>query len=361
MNICFNLDELSIFITKAELGFITPNEHSYLQKLIAAQTVINQYKKNFNTQNLQLQKIIYKYYRFVCNNLDNKKLSKKDLSDLFLLKNSLEKFNYTINNKDFSYEKPLSNFNVLCELAKIWNFSLSNTLETKVQFLQFLMQQLYGIPDYLGSQVMDFVLGSWKPVLSPLGSIVNKKYSLKEIEDYFFGENFKPEYQKHIVEHIDRFFSLVGSDHPNHVFLSKETDFDIFEAALVVHEFQHILDATQNKMHTTEEKLIDHLYFSEKSAMNAERIFLLAQGTSKRGRFAWLESNLLYPLILLKCELQTFTENEYAPFNFQSICRAHGMEPIGLSSLFNWGAPFQMSVYCAVAMELEQNWQKYIQ
>ena len=43
------------------------------------------------------------------------------------------------------------------------------------------------------------------------------------------------------------------------------------------------------------------------------------------------------------------------------MCLAHGMEPLPLSSLFEWGAPFQMSAYCASAMDLEPNWLKFLQ
>ncbi len=361
MNFCFNIDEISKIIAKAELGFITPNEHSFLQKVIAVQTVINQYSKNINEQTLLLQKLIYKYYTFVCYNLERNSLNEKELTDLLLLKNSLEKFNYSENNSNFSYDKPLSNFYLLIELAKIWKFKISDKFELKINFLKFLMHNIYGIPNGLIEQLFELVLGNWKPILSPLGGIVSKKYTLKDIEDYFFGENERPDYKIVIIDKIDRYFSLVDREQQNYVFLSKETDYDIFEAALVIHELQHVLDAKQNILVKDSLNLEENLYLSEKSALNSERIFLIGNGASKRGKFAWLESNLFYPLLLLKCELLTYKYSEQVTLNFRSVCLDHGMEPIGLSSLFDWGAPFQMSAYCAAAMELEQNWKKYIQ
>lgn len=361
MNFCFNLDEISTIIAKAELGCITPNEHSFLQKVIAVQTVINQYSKNINEQALHFQKLIYKYYTFVCYNLERNSLNEKELTDLFLLKNSLEKFNYCEPKFNLGYDKPLSNFYLLLELAKIWKIEINDKFESKINFIKHLMHNFYGIPINLVEKIFELVLGNWKPILAPLGGIINKKYSLKEIEDYFFGENYRPGYKIQIIDKIDRFFSLVDSVHQNYVFLSKETDYDVFEAALVVHELQHILDAKQNTILPNTLSSEENLYLSEKSALNSERIFLIGNGSSKRGKYAWIESNLFYPLMLLKCELLTYKSNEQVTMNFKSVCLAHGMEAIGLSSLFDWGAPFQMSAYCAAAMELEQNWKKYIQ
>ena len=147
-------------------------------------------------------------------------------------------------------------------------------------------------------------------------------------------------------------------------------DFDLFEAALVVHEFQHVADALyesnlelKNKNLENESliSICDSLFLSEKNALNAERVFLLGHGTAKRGRYFWLESNLFYPILLLKCELHSLVFQDSKPVDFANACMAHGMEPLPISSLFEWGAPFQMSAYCASAMELEQNWDKFLQ
>ncbi|MGY3804221.1 hypothetical protein ACWNT8_09190 [Pigmentibacter ruber] len=361
MNFCFNLDEISSLITKAELGFLTPNEHSYLQKMIAAQTVINQFTKNFNEQVLQYNKLISKYYKWVCFSFEKKNINKKDLTELFLLKNSLEKIYYNEKNKIIDTEKPLSFFGKLNELAKIWNYNLEKNEKSIINFLKIFMNEMYYIPEYLVENIMQLVVDNWRPILFPIGPIFARKFSLKEIEEYFFGENSKPDYQTHIIERIDRFFSLVGVGHTNHIFLSKKNDFELYEASLIVHELQHIVDAKQHKILPEGMYLADHLFLAEKNALNAERIFLNGNGVSKKGKYNWLEANLFYPLLLLKCEFHSYLNNEINISNFKSLCLSHGMDPVNLSTLFDWGAPFQMSIYCAAVLELEQNWKKYIQ
>ena len=135
----------------------------------------------------------------------------------------------------------------------------------------------------------------------------------------------------------------------------------MYEASLIVHELQHIMDAKQQKILPEGMHLVDHLFLAEKNALNAERIFLNGNGISKRGKYNWLEANLFYPLLLLKCELNSYLNNEIDIINFKSLCLSHGMDPVTLSTLFDWGAPFQMSIYCAAVLDLEQNWKKYIQ
>ena len=64
---------------------------------------------------------------------------------------------------------------------------------------------------------------------------------------------------------------------------------------------------------------------------------------------------------LKKCYALGVNAYVVKPVDFKDMCLAHGMEPLPLSSLFEWGAPFQMSAYCASAMDLEQNWVKFLQ
>lgn len=371
MNLFFNLNEISKLTSKVELGCIDHYEHCFLQKMIASQTVINQYIKIINPNENNFQLITERYYSWICKNWQKNHISKRDKTDLFLLKNSLEKVNFN-KNKNYKsiYMKPLWHFDTLKVLADIWGFSLKNDQNSIIQFLKYFMENIYGISKNLIDEIFNLILTNWKPILSPLGSLSNKKFSLQEIEDYFFGKNLKPDYEIHIIDKIDRFFSVVGIGHKNHIFLSKRNDFDLFEAALVIHELQHIVDAIYETNEVEKEKkgdqvfsqkITDSLFLSEKSALNAERVFLLANGTAKRGRYYWLESNLFYPILLLKCELHNLIYRDDKPVDFKDMCLAHGMEPLPLSSLFEWGAPFQMSAYCASAMDLEQNWVKFLQ
>ena len=371
MNLFFNLNEISKLTSKAELGCIDRYEHSYLQKMIAAQTVINQYIKKINPKDNHFEFVADRYYNWICKNWQKKHISKRDKTDLFLLKNSLEKVNYfKKSNLNAVYQKPMDHYDTLKVLSEIWDIPLKNDQNSILYFLKYFMENIYGIPKKIIEIIFNLILSNWKPILSPLGSLSNKKYSLQEIEDYFFGNNIKPNFNIHIIEKIDRYFSVVGIGHTNHIFLSKKNNFDLFEAALVIHELQHIIDA----IHETneEEKLIkddslqnqkitENLFLSEKNALNAERVFLLGNGTAKRGRYYWLESNLFYPILLLKCELHNLIYRDEKPIDFAEMCQAHGMEPLPLSSLFGWGAPFQMSVYCASTLELEPNWLKFLQ
>ena len=370
MDFFFNLNEISKLTSKAELGCITLDEHTYLQKMIAAQTVINQYTKSSNEDTNTFQIIVSRYYSWISKNWQKKNMSSREKTDLFLLKNALEKVNFNKFGKVNYYGKPLDHFDTLRNLAEIFKKPIKCDEKSIVSFLTYLMENIYGIPKKCVDDIFNLIFSNWKPVLSPLGSISNKKFSLREIEDYFFGKNTKPEFEIHLVDKIDRHFSVIGSGHKNHIFLSKMDDYDLFEAALVVHEFQHVMDAANESNTVFNEqsiengltnKISDNLFLSEKSALNAERVFLLGHGTAKRGRYYWLESNLFYPILLLKCELHNLIYRDNSPIDFANVCLAHAMEPLPLSSLFEWGAPFQMSVYCASAMELEQNWLKFLQ
>ena len=40
-------------------------------------------------------------------------------------------------------------------------------------------------------------------------------------------------------------------------------------------------------------------------------------------------------------QLLTYKSNEQVTMNFKSVCLAHGMEAIGLSSLFDWELLFK--------------------
>ncbi|APJ03470.1 hypothetical protein [Silvanigrella aquatica] len=365
MNLFFDLNEISTLTSKAELDCLTQYEHSYLQKMIAAQTVINQYIKTINEEKQNFQLIVSRYYSWIYKTLQKKNNSSREKTDLFLLKNSLEKINYNQKNKENCYSKPCNHYQVLKHLADIWNQPLQKESNSIRIFLSFFMETVYGIPKNYIDDIFHLIFSDWKLILSPLGSLTHKKFSLSDIEDYFFGKKAKPDFSVHFIDKIDRHFSVVGVGHKNHIFISKVEDFDLFEAALVVHEFQHIEDALQETheflKNGKKDLLCENLYLSEKSALNAERVFLLAHGTSKRGRFHWLESNLFYPILLLKCEFHNLLFNDIKPLEFAEVCTDHGMEPLPLSSLIAWGAPFQMSAYCASAMELEQNWLKFLQ
>ncbi|KAB8032209.1 hypothetical protein [Fluviispira multicolorata] len=370
MNLFFDLDYISSLVLKIEHGNVSYAEHSYLQKVIAAQTVINEYQKD---NNIVFQKIYLRYYSWLSLNWQKNSNSPREKTDHFLLKNALEKRqSILMPKKDNIYQKPLNHFSVLLELARIWNQPLKQERNSILNFLMFFLERVYGIPKQYIDTIFSLLEESWKPILSPLGVLPNRKFSLQEIEEYFFGNKLKPEYSVQVIPKIDRYFSIIGKEHRCHLFLPKSENFDLFEAALVIHEFQHLLDIDNyenilidNKKEIMKDesysKFYENLFLSEKNALNAERVFILGLGAAKRGRFCWLESNLFYPILLLKCELNNLLYGDKATIDFSEMCLKHGMEPLPLSALFEWGAPFQLSAYCAAAMDLEQGWQKFLQ
>ncbi len=368
MNLFFDLEYISSLVLKVEQGKATNTEHAYLQKVIAAQTVISEYQKENNTF---FQKISQKYYIWLSANWQKKLNSQRERTDHFLLKNALEKSQFISAKKsEYVYQKPLNHYSVLLTLSQIWNFPLKREKKSIEQFLFYFIENVYGVPQKYIAPIFQLIEKDWKPILSPLGMLPNKKFSLQEIEEYFFGNKTIPEFSVHLVPKIDRYFSIVGRGHNCHLFLPKREHFDLFEAALVIHELQHLLDIDnkENLIYTNRSgidenqvMLYESVYLSERNALNAERIFLLGTGAAKRGRYCWLESNLFYPILLLKCEMHNLLYGDNRTIDFSEICQQHGMEPLLLSALFEWGAPFQLSAYCAVAMELEQGWQKFLQ
>ena len=62
----FNLNEISTLSSKAMQECLGYFEHSYLQKMIAAQTVINQYTKTINDDQKRFELIVDEYYSWIC-------------------------------------------------------------------------------------------------------------------------------------------------------------------------------------------------------------------------------------------------------------------------------------------------------
>lgn len=363
----FNLNEISMLTSKAELGNITTEEHSYLQKMIAAYCIINQYEKSINTQLNSFQTIVDRYYSWASKNWVKNVIEPRERTNLFLIKNSLDKINYNaFYKKNNIYCKPLSNFEILITLAEIWKIPLKKDENSIIQFLTFFMENIYGIPKNFIENIFNLIFSNWKPTIPPLGSLPCKKFSIDEIQNYFFGKKIIPKFSIHLVDKIDRLFSVVSTEYQNHIFLSKLDNIDLFEASAIIHEFQHINDSISNiesNILNNSNKRIksENLFLSEQSALNAEKIFLLGHGTAKKGRYHWLESNLFYPILLLKCELNNFISFEKKVINFADVCHTHGMPALPISSLFEWGAPFQMSIYCASVMAIDQSWTKFLQ
>ncbi len=335
-------------IKRLIVGEISQSEHDYLQKVLISLMLIQKYNKSCQKD---IQSIIEAYYSWLTLNFNKKNLSQKIKIEYYFIKVEIEKFFYFFNIPIHFFEKK-SSFELLKELALIWNYSLKRETEEIIEFLSFFMSQIYNIPENFIQDIFTLLKSNWRPVLSPIGSISYKKFSLNEIEEYFFGGSNKNVFEAHVLPNADRLFSISSVQFKNHLFLPKQDGFDIFEAALVIHEFQHI----QDNLHIQEESL----FISEKNALNAERIFLNIAGTGKKGKFCWLESNLFYPLLLLQWELDIILFDAYNIDNFYEICRKHSMESISLSPLFDWSSPFQMGAYCAASMEIEPAWKNYI-
>jgi len=341
---------ISGFIEKLEAGIITYLEHDYLKKIITSFMLIQQYNK---IRSQKTESIILRYYSWLIKNNHVIPLSPKLKTEYFLLKTAIEKYFHFFSIKIQNQRtKQYSQFEQLQILAEFWGHYLSRQEDEILKFLTFFIEKIYEVPAHFTNEIFNLLYSTWRPILSPIAAIPQKKFSLEEIEGYFFGEINKQTFESHILQNADLLFSITNPQFTNHLFLPKQDNFDIFEAALVVHEFQHIQDSS--RVHETS------LFVSEKSALNAERIFLNILGTGKRGKFCWLESNLFYPLLLLKWELDIILSDAYDINNFYALCQNHSMNPIGLSPLFDWGAPFQMSAYCAATMDLEPNWKSYL-
>lgn len=350
MDYFFNLDFISELIAKLDSGVISFIEQDYLQKIISASIAIQYYN---NSLYKPFEILIEKYYESLLKFNNNKNLTPKQKADHFLREVEIKKFytKFNINSTTFM-TKAENHFEQLNTLAQFWGKSLKRNRTDIVEFLAILMEELYGIPDSLIQVVIAFLQMDWKPCLAPLGAISQRFFLFQELVEYFFGNGKEHFFEYHILHKADRLFSVTSPEFKNYIFLPKKDDFDIFEAALIIHEFQHILECSHS--------LKNSLYLNEKKALNAERIFFNFVGTGKRGRFFWLESNLLYPILLLKWELDIFLSDSYNINNFYEICHQHTLEPLELSSLFEWRAPFQMSVYCAASMELEKNWKSFV-
>lgn len=340
--ICASIDS----IDKLERHTILPEEHSDLRKIIAAAAISQHYAKEEDTISKEL---LNRYYYWLSQNWKNDNQSLKEKTDLFLFKCALEN---TI------LGHPTNAFEQLSTLAEIWRQPLKRERTSICNFLSFFMYKVYGIHLNLIENIFSMINSPWKPVLSPLANILSKNLSLEEIERYFFGNQTHNKYSIEILPDMDRFFSVTSSAHENYIFLPKKENFDLFEAALVVHEFQHIQNAVNERDRTSTAAC--GLFDSEKSSLHAEKIFLHSAGTGKRGKYCWLESNLFYPLILLQCELENLISEKPLLADLKQICESHNIKFIPISSLFQWQSPFQMAVYTAAAMDLEPSWKKFL-
>lgn len=333
--ICSLIDEIDKLERHESMS---PHELEELQKKLALTAILNSYK---NEDDHILKEIFKKYLGWIEKNERDENRSLKDRSDLFIFKCGLK-------NVIAQEKTQYASFEDLVSLSEIWKQPLKRDRESICKFLSFFMYKFYGINLNFTEHIFSILNSPWKPARSPLANILTRSLTLQEIEQYFFGPQAQVPYSVEILQNSDRFFSLTSVTDGNRIFLNKQDDFDLFDAALVVHEFQHIQDA----------KVSSSLFVSERAALNAEKIFLHSAGAGKRGKYCWLESNLLYPLILLQCELESLITGKPLFENLGEVCLSHHMKPITLSSLFHWQAPFQMAVYCAAVMDLEPGWKK---
>lgn len=375
MNSIFDIDFIAELIKKLDMQNISYLEHDYLQKILAACILIQKFNK---ARHEKTESFIYNHYNWLVKNYNNNKLSQKTKTEYYLFKVEIEKY-FQFFGLQYHQGSPttltrlvtkpetqyVSSFSQLQALARIWGYSITRQEKDILQFLAFFIENIYGIPSSISNEIFNLLHMNWRPILAPIGIIPYKKFSLEEIQEYFFGDTNKQEYELHILTNADRLFSLTSPQFKNYLFIPKQDNFDIFEAALVIHEFQHIQDSYKQAKNNAASSLFEHtqeenLFHSEKNALNAERVFLKVAGAGKKGTFCWLESNLFYPFLLLRWELDIILSDTYDTNNFHSICRQHNMEPLSLSPLFDWRAPFQMSAYCAAVMDLEPNWKSYL-
>lgn len=346
MSSIFKIDLISELIKKLELGIISQGEQDYLEKLIASTMLVQQYNK-VRIQKTEL--FILSYYEWLYKNLNSEKFTPEKKTNFYLLQLEIEKYFRFFGEKRF--EESQSEFQKCQTIAKFWGQNILKQKDDILKFMFFFLEKVYDIPRIYILEIFELLKKNWKPTLAPIGLISEKKYSLLEIEDYFFSKN-KRNFQTHILPNIDRLFTVLSPEFENHLFIPKLENFDVFEAAQVVHEFHHLQEHT-NCMTTS-------LYEKEKNALGAEKVFLNAMGTGKQGRFYWAEANLFYPAILLAWEIDVILKETTNREYFAKICSNHSMESIPLSIFFDWKSPFQMSVYCAASMDLEPTWKGFL-
>lgn len=343
------------FLEKLKTGKISEEEHSYLRKIIQCFILIQKSRKQINTKE---EYFISSYYEWLIKQNflifpGSASLPIEKKVEFFLMKIEIENFFLFFNIKNTYFNgRKISSFECLKALAKFWNFDLKRNKECIVNFLSIFLNIIYKIPEQFIQEIFDLIYNKWRPILAPISVIPGREFSLEDLESYFFGEKIERCFDAHTLPHADRFFSATSSQFQNILFVTKFSELNIFEATLVVHEFQHIFDAKNS---------VDNSLFNlEKRALNAEKIFLNIFGTGKRGRFCFLESNLFYPILNLEWELASLLCDDYSDYlYFTAVCEKHNMKPIDLSSLFEWRAPFSMSVYSAASMDVEKNWKGY--
>jgi hypothetical protein len=357
------LKEISTLTTKAERSTLNLFEHRYLQKLISAVDFLIYSEGASETESFCFNENVKHYFNILNKNSKFLNFSKKEKTELYFFQHSLLRKRKNINGFFYKNDnKKFDRFNILKNIAEIWDVDLYRDKYSLVEFIKFIMKNIYEIPNNLIDEVFNLINYNWKLIDVVLDAFSDKFFSLKEIENYFFGGNIKINYNLNIFQGIDRYFSVFSPGNNNHLFLSKNDEFSLFEASLIVHEFQHFLDSKYEENGNDSLKIkTECMYNCEKSALNSERIFVLSQGQTKLCRYYWLQTNLFYPILLLKCELQNLLYDDLKPLDFATLCLEHGLDPLPISTLLECGAPFQMSVFCAAAIDLEQNWIKFLQ
>ncbi len=330
---------------KLDLNAIGKLEHEYLQKILLSSVLIQTYQ---NTLEMEAATFIRQYYIWLVKHYFDPHYTKKELMELFSIKQQIENYFhwFKIEVEGLPLPCPDKHFYNVKYISQIWGYDLKKDANSIFSFFSFFANEILGIPPQIVKNIILLLRSPWRPLLTPLGVTLQKRFQLKEIERYFFGtlNNTLP-YKSYVIPDIDRLFSISSTVFENALFFPKSDNFDVFEASLVVHEFQHVINPSGT-----------NLFIQEKEAILAEKIFLQIMGTGKRGRFCWLESNLFYPILLLKWEIEILLTGVNNIHHFHRICSEHSMKNIELSPLFDWVMPFHMSVYAAAAMDLEKSW-----
>jgi hypothetical protein len=131
-----------------------------------------------------------------------------------------------------------------------------------------------------------------------------------------------------------------------------------FEATFVVHELQHLYDHGICENPLVESDMTP--FHSEKSALFSEVAFLEYSQAGQIEKRMWLESNLFYPVMMMKAEIECRHSGEFINTIFAKICEKHGLLPFPLSPLFECQLPFQFATYCSAVVDLVPEWKQYI-
>jgi hypothetical protein len=344
----FNANYISELIQKLGENKISINEEDYLHKIISLTIIYN--KNHINKD--ELENIFVPYFNLLVKFYQNENISQSKRTEYFFLKNYSENFLHFKNILNIK-NNPSHNFSELC---KIWDLKLLQNTEKIFNFFNHISHKFYRIPKPILDLISQIINKKWKGIRSPISIVSNKMYTTHEIKKIFanlISQSKLMDIDFIKIPQIDRFFSLSNSQFGNIVCIPENDLFTSSEASLIFHELIHILDCSF--------QISTNQYHSERFAVNGEYLFLKITNSSVLDKHKWIERNFLYPLAILEWEINSILSGIYDDSEFQFICKKHSLDSLNLSNLFNFNEQFQFSLYCASILNLEKNWQNYIE